>query len=77
MGNNEILTRKFYQRQIMKIIKVHITDDGSPMYLNIDHIVGFKQERLFVYPNSIWSIKETPYEIIELIRNAKDLNSIV
>ena len=63
----------------MKIIKLTSALNDTEVYLNIKHLVAFWEEdgeTIFVTTceDGIGRVKETPEEIIELIKQAKEIN---
>lgn len=64
----------------IKLTKVYGLDDFEDIYLNVDEIGSFQKEKtdnytmLFVKHNRIlYEFKETPEEIIELIKNSEEI----
>ena len=67
----------------MKFIKLtRKRKDGNPVvYINPEKIRalndGIVYSTVYIGDADIWEVKESPKEIMELIKNAKNLNSIV
>ena len=66
--------------RLIKLTKVYCLDDFEDIYLNVDEIGSFQKEKtdnytmLFVKHNRIlYEFKETPEEIIELIKNSEEI----
>lgn len=66
--------------RLIKLTKVYGLDDFEDIYLNVDEIGSFQKEKtdnctmLFVKHNRIlYEFKETPEEIIELIKNSEEI----
>ena len=66
--------------RLIKLTKVDGLDDFEDIYLNVDEIGSFQKEKtdnytmLFVKHNRIlYEFKETPEEIIELIKNSEEI----
>ena len=66
--------------RLIKLTKVYGLDDLEDIYLNVDEIGSFQKEKtdnytmLFVKHNRIlYEFKETPEEIIELIKNSEEI----
>ena len=66
--------------RLIKLTKVYGLDDFEDIYLNVDEIGSFQKEKtdnytmLFVKRNRIlYEFKETPEEIIELIKNSEEI----
>ena len=66
--------------RLIKLTKVYGLEDFEDIYLNVDEIGSFQKEKtdnytmLFVKHNRIlYEFKETPEEIIELIKNSEEI----
>ena len=63
-------------------IKLHRTEDNKPMYINVDYIESIVEKDVesttYIYTKDsehLFSVKETPKEIITLVE-AKELNKL-
>lgn len=65
--------------RFIKLTEIYSTDEFVDRYLNVDEIESFKEEKtdnytmLFTQRGNVFEFKETPKEIIELIRQAKEI----
>ena len=66
--------------RLIKLTKIYGLDDFEDIYLNVDEIGSFQKEKtdkytmLFVKHNRIlYEVKETPKEIIQLIKQAEKI----
>jgi hypothetical protein len=61
------------------LTEIYRTDEFVNIYLNVDEIEGFSKEKTDDYTmlstkcSRVFEFKETPEEIIELIKNAKEI----
>lgn len=61
----------------MKIIKLISREEKKPIIVFVSHIKYIQDGYVNLGPGQYLLVQETYYEIMELIRNAKNLNSIV
>lgn len=65
--------------RLIKLKEIYITDEFVDRYLNVDEIGSFRKEKtdnytmLFVKHDIVCEVKETPEEIIQLIKQAKEI----
>lgn len=65
--------------KLIKLTEIYRTNEFVDRYLNVDEIGSFKKEKtnnytmLFVKHDIVCEVKETPEEIIELIKQAKEI----
>lgn len=65
--------------RLIKLKEIYRTDEFVDIYLNVDEIGRFRKEKtdnytmLFVKHDIVCEVKETPEEIIELIKQAEEI----
>lgn len=66
--------------RVIKLTKIYSIDDLEDIYLNVDEIGIFQKEKTDNYTmlstksnRRIFEVKETPKEIIELIKQAEEI----
>ena len=65
--------------RLIKLTKIYGLDDFEDIYLNVDEIGSFQKEKtdkytmLFVKHDIVCEVKETPKEIIQLIKQAEKI----
>lgn len=65
--------------RLIKLTEIYITNEFVDRYLNVDEIGSFQKEKtdnytmLFVKHDIVCEVKETPEEIIQLIKQAEEI----
>ena len=65
--------------RLIKLTEIYRTDEFVNIYLNVDEIEGFSKEKTDDYTmlstkcRRVFEFKETPEEIIELIKQAEEI----
>lgn len=65
--------------RLIKLTEIYSADEFMDRYLNVDEIESFRKEKIDNYTllstkySRVFSFKETPEQIIQLIKQAEDI----